>query len=203
MTITLIILVVLGTLYLSSSFSNANAAPKDPKWGSKYGECTTEYDYETDRYLQTCCWREPVPGQILGQEYCQTCTLSGTNCGDKEKKMDPIKIPESTRPPTNNGPGLENPESEQQPSIKSDEVVVLEDTTKKEFKQNPSTNEETKLLSEDFETDNEGVSSSDDTDSEQQTSFFAKKGSGQNSPVPPECPNQGPIPPDCTMKPKF
>jgi hypothetical protein len=22
----------------------------------------------------TCCWREAIPGQILGKEYCQTCT---------------------------------------------------------------------------------------------------------------------------------
>lgn len=35
------------------------------------------------------------------------------------------------------------------------------------------------------------------------TTSFAKKGNSQNSPVPPECPKQGPIPPNCTLKPKF
>jgi hypothetical protein len=38
----------------------------------------------------TCCWREKVPGQILGGKYCQTCTYSGSGetqtvtCTDKE-----------------------------------------------------------------------------------------------------------------------
>lgn len=35
------------------------------------------------------------------------------------------------------------------------------------------------------------------------TTGLAKKGNGQTSPVPPECPKQGPIPPNCTLKPKF
>lgn len=35
------------------------------------------------------------------------------------------------------------------------------------------------------------------------TTGFAKKGNSQTSPVPPECPKQGPIPPNCTLKPKF
>ena len=91
-------------------------------------------------------------------------------------QMDLVKTPDTVRPPTNNEPILENPETEQQPSIRSDDVIVLEDTTEKEFKQNPSANEETELLSEDFET-GKSDSASDDTDSEQQTSFFAKKGS--------------------------
>jgi hypothetical protein len=46
-------------------------------------------------------------------------------------------------------------------------------------------------------------SSSLETSESKQSTNFAKKGNSQNSPVPPECPNQGPIPPDCTMKPKF
>lgn len=37
----------------------------------------------------------------------------------------------------------------------------------------------------------------------EQTASLTNKGDGQNPPVPPECPKQGPIPPDCTMKPKF
>jgi hypothetical protein len=42
-----------------------------------------------------------------------------------------------------------------------------------------------------------------ETSSSESTTSFAKKGNSQNSPVPPECPKQGPIPPNCTMKPKF
>jgi hypothetical protein len=164
-TITFLILTIFSILYLSSSVSSTDAAPKDLRWGAENSNCEDEYDYETDTVVETCCWRESIPGKILGQEYCQTCDKLGKNCGDKEKKMDPTKTPESTRPPTNNEPVLENPETEQQPSIRSDEVIVLEDITDKEFKQNPSSNEETKLLSEEFETD-DASASSDDTDSE-------------------------------------
>lgn len=118
-TITFLILTIYGILYLSSSVSSVDAAPRDPRWGTPNVTCDDEYDYETDTYVKTCCWREPIPGQILGQEYCQTCTSDGKNCGDKEKKMDPIKTPQSARPPTNNDQVLENPETEQQPNPNS------------------------------------------------------------------------------------
>ncbi len=41
------------------------------------------------------------------------------------------------------------------------------------------------------------------TNNSESTTSFAKKGNSQTSPVPPECPKQGPIPPNCTLKPKF
>lgn len=44
---------------------------------------------------------------------------------------------------------------------------------------------------------------SSETSNSEQTTSFSKKGNGQNSPTPPDCPKQGPILPDCTMKPKF
>lgn len=44
-----------------------------------------------DVVTTTCCWRERVPGQILGERYCQTCTYSEdastTDCGPKVKQM--------------------------------------------------------------------------------------------------------------------
>lgn len=47
---------------------------------------------------------------------------------------------------------------------------------------------------------NNSLSSSQGSSAESTTSF-AKKGSSQAAPIPPECPKQGPIPPDCPMKP--
>ena len=41
------------------------------------------------------------------------------------------------------------------------------------------------------------------TNNSESTINYAKKGNSQASPVPPECPKQGPIPPNCTLKPKF
>jgi len=41
------------------------------------------------------------------------------------------------------------------------------------------------------------------TNNSESTTSLAKKGNSQASPVPPECPKQGPIPPNCTLKPKF
>jgi hypothetical protein len=47
-----------------------------------------------------CCWREPIPGSILGQKYCQTCTATTKpgifNCTEKEKQS-------LTAPPTAGG----------------------------------------------------------------------------------------------------
>jgi hypothetical protein len=65
--------------------------------------------------------------------------------------------------------------------------------------QNPSFEEEEVTISE--LTDSENPSS--ETSNSEQSTSLAKKGNGQNSPVPPKCPKQAPIPPDFTMKPKF
>jgi hypothetical protein len=61
-----------------------------------------------------------------------------------------------------------------------------------------------KIPNKDIEQNSEVVESNNsETSNSESTTSFAKKGNSQNSPVPPECPKQGPIPPNCTLKPKF
>lgn len=102
-----VISVLVASLLSSSSFvSSVFAASKDPRWEN--GGCSLK-DYEPGSPTSTCCWREMVPGQILGQEYCQTCDSSTGKCGDKELQMDYSQIPDSVRPPSNGGGVLEQP----------------------------------------------------------------------------------------------
>ena len=51
--------------------------------------------------------------------------------------------------------------------------------------------------------DTDEMSEAIQTNNSESTTNFAKKGNTQTSPIPPECPKQGPIPPNCTLKPKF
>ena len=135
----------------------------------------------------------------MGQEYCQTCVDYSNDCDEKVAQLDFAKTPESTRP-SNNDQVLEDQQTEQ-PSIKSNQGIILEERTiGPDSQQNPSFNGE-EASSE--STESENPSSTLETSNSEQTTNFAKRGNGQNSPVPPECPKQGPIPPDCTMKPKF
>ena len=65
----------------------AYAKPPEVGW-------TNSKDCEITKNVPTtvrCCWRERVPGQILGVTYCQTCTAVRTNptvydCTAKEKQ---------------------------------------------------------------------------------------------------------------------
>jgi hypothetical protein len=72
-------------VYGLSSTPDACAVPPDNRWFS--GNCSGT------KTKQTCCWREPIPGSILGQKYCQTCEqdprdgIEGWNCGPKEKSI--------------------------------------------------------------------------------------------------------------------
>ncbi len=65
--------------------------------------------------------------------------------------------------------------------------------------QNPSFEEEEMTISE--LTDSENPSS--ETSNSEQSTSLARRGNGQNPPVPPQCPKQAPIPPDCTMNQSF
>jgi hypothetical protein len=179
--LTLIAMTIGGVVIFSSSTANIDAATKDPRYDTS-GDCETYFDEKNKESMKTCCWREKVPGQILGQTYCQTCQSNGTNCGDKELQMDLVKVPESSRP--SNDDQLAEDQQVNQPSIRSDESIDLDDGKLKQDSQQDTSNT--------VENSNSGTITS-----------FAKKGNGQTSPVPPECPKQGPIPPNCTMKPKF
>ena len=204
-TLTFTILTIYGIIYLSSSISSVDAAPRDIRYDSSK-DC--KQDISKDE--KTCCWREPVPGKILPETYCQTCDTDGNNCGDKELQMDLVKTPETARPPTNDEPVLENPETEQQPdpgSPPTNQRVPPVNVGILEQLEDSSNNEQSQESDEPTDTNNADTAYNsqeiDELSNSETTNSLSKRGNTQNSPVPPECPKQGPIPPDCTMKPKF
>lgn len=216
--IIIIFLTVGLTMVLTPAISNVNSLPPDSRWGGQMDvNCTGES--KGDRWFVTCCWREPVPGKILGQTYCQKCENTGSS-DNPNWKCDP-KQPQAFESTSNryevvnpnNGKILEETQTTN-PTFEANKGTVLEKNLAEEqqpmqFSQNNEKGQESEELT---ETNNANTASnnqeddvsptSDTTDSEMTTSL-SKRGNAQNSPVPPECPNQGPIPPDCTMKPKF
>jgi hypothetical protein len=69
-----VISVLVAALIYSPSAFFAFAAPPDSRYFTSQG-CDSQGPTTKDGGRRiTCCWREKVPGQILGKEYCQTCT---------------------------------------------------------------------------------------------------------------------------------
>jgi hypothetical protein len=70
-------------VYGMSSTPDACAVPPDSGYRGSYSCSAVKADM-----TKTCCWRERVPGQILGVEYCQTCKVDSehtpTDCEQKE-----------------------------------------------------------------------------------------------------------------------
>ena len=84
---TLAVYAVVISMFVSITTSNVYAAPKDPRYDSAQ-DCTKFKDKKSGIDGYKCCWREPIPGSILGQTYCQTCEgYPSTKCGDKERSM--------------------------------------------------------------------------------------------------------------------
>ncbi len=126
------ILIIGGIVALSSSISNIDAVPKDPRFG---GSCDTKTTKAGDS-IQTCCWREKVPGQYLAKTYCQTCT-NGKNCGDKVLQMQQLETSESSRPLINDG--VAKHPLTQEPTSKSDNGIFVEEgITEQELQHAPS-----------------------------------------------------------------
>lgn len=79
------VVLFLGIALICSSFTPfiVLAAPPASGWGSSK-DCVLN---KTSGEVR-CCWRERVPGQILGVEYCQTCerTAKGWECKQKERQ---------------------------------------------------------------------------------------------------------------------
>jgi hypothetical protein len=63
------IILLVPFAYATFSISDACAAAHHPRYAT--GTCTGD-----DNTGKTCCWREQKEGSILGDTYCQTCTLS-------------------------------------------------------------------------------------------------------------------------------
>lgn len=161
-----------------------------PVWGPA-GEkkCTSDF------FSRTCCWIDDDGGYI--HERCETCIDMGdgtyAHCKIKDGPVaaeDPSTPP---KPPKGNIDGSRAPISEGV----LDQTFTTENNNDKPAE---SSNAEIGALS---ENPSQELSSSslDISDSKQSTNFA--KGNSQNSPVPPECPKQGPIPPNCTLKLKF
>jgi hypothetical protein len=89
-------LVVPATVFLSTTDVLAVAA--DSRFESA-ADCKGGVSWASTVTL-TCCWREPVPGKIVGEVYCQTCLVNedGTtgDCDPKELQM--RQLPEGDLP---------------------------------------------------------------------------------------------------------
>ncbi len=90
-----VVISVFAVTLICSSFTPfiVFAEPPAPGWSASHS-CTKVVS-GGQTVGNKCCWREKVPGQILGKEYCQTCTFVGksTSCGPKEAQS-------ITTPPT-------------------------------------------------------------------------------------------------------
>ena len=206
------ILMLGGIVSLVPLISNVYAVPPDSRWGGQMGvNCTGES--KGDRWFVTCCWREPIPGQILGQEYCQRCENTGTSdnpnwaCDPKQPKAFQSTSERDDAVPPRGGEILDESQPTN-PTFNSNKGTIFEENLAQDqpmqFSSNDEENQEREELT---ETNNPNTESNtqdnDDSSTSETTTSLSKKGNTQNSPVPPECPKQGPIPPDCTMKPKF
>lgn len=188
------------TLIFSSSaiFYDFSVMGK-PVWGPA-GEkkCTSDF------FSRTCCWIDDDGGYI--HERCETCIDMGDGTYAQCKIKDgPVAAEDSSTPPTPPKPPKGNTDESRAPlnSGVSDQALTSEDDGN--YNSVKPTNAEILTQTQNPSEDSTLTSSSSPqiSNSGQDTMNFAKKGSNQNSPVPPECPKQGPIPPNCTMKPKF
>ncbi len=115
------LILVSGTLLLVSFLiswsysSNVFAAPMQEGFKNS-ANCTTSAPTSTSS--MTCCWREKIPGQIVGERYCQTCYYGPngllTSCDDKElqffKTSD--KGQSNTLPPVQDGGNVLEPSTD-------------------------------------------------------------------------------------------
>ncbi|WP_148685427.1 hypothetical protein [Candidatus Nitrosocosmicus hydrocola] len=186
------------SLFLSSTINSNYSVMGKPVWGPA-GEkkCTSDF------FSRTCCWIDDDGGYI--HERCETCTDMGdgtyTNCKIKDGPVaaeDPSTPP---NPPKGNIDGTRAPLNEGvlDQTFTSDDNDNIDEPKNAETLSQLEGNPTQELSS----PSSSSSSSSAESFNEEQTASFTKKGNGPNSPVPPECPKQGPIPPDCTMKPKF
>ena len=110
-------------IYTTTSIPDVCAEIRDPKYDT--GTCTGS---KFSKSGQTCCWREQVPGQILGVTYCQTCKAecdSKGDCNEKctEKTKQATKVPEGDQ----SGPLGQGGVLEQQPTINNSTLDKFKD----------------------------------------------------------------------------
>lgn len=210
-TMTFVVLTLVLAVALTPSVSFVNAVPPDDRWGG--GNSTCEAEFKGDRYFLNCCWREPIPGSILGKAYCQKCENTGTSdkpvwsCEPKQPQAFESTIERDEAIPPRDGEVLDETQPIN-PTFNSNKgSIINENLAEDQPMQFSSNDEQSQESDESIETNNAETESNpqeiDDSSNSETTTSLSKRGNTQNSPVPPECPKQGPIPPDCTMKPKF
>ena len=102
---TLMITAIIAILMTGLAFSSSYVFAEKPD--SQYpnsGNCT--FSGPSSDESQTCCWREKIPGKILGERYCQSCKwVEGqgwVDCTQKELQM--LDLPPNPPPSSPSGP---------------------------------------------------------------------------------------------------
>jgi hypothetical protein len=131
-------LLLVAFLFSLQSVSNIFAVPMQQGFKDS-ANCTTSAPTSTSS--MTCCWREKIPGSILGERYCQTCFYGPngliTSCDDKELQYvkTPSKDQSNTLPPLQGGGNVL-----QEPSTDSKLPQLLQkDSILEKLQQNNST----------------------------------------------------------------
>lgn len=151
----MIVSIMVFSLIISIFIPNVHAAPKDPRYKID-SDCDTVYDKKQKKYMETCCWRERVPGQLLANTYCQTCEEYTNNCGDKVLQMPHIEQNKPTKPLLNNDIVTENPPQLQPSSPTSDKGVIVREPLQPQ-ETNDNGNEVAESLSRDSQSNSDGV----------------------------------------------
>jgi hypothetical protein len=173
---TLVISVIVLSIIISISIPNGYAAPRDPRYGVN-SSCDTVYDKKEKKYNETCCWREMVPGQILGNTYCQTCEKYTNNCGDKVLQRHLAEQTKPMDPLVNNDIVTENPTPLHPSSPTSDSGVIV-----REPLQQLESNNNDNGVDDPFSGDSQSKSDDDgDTDTQQKSDVSDKSDEFSNS----------------------
>ena len=152
------------SIIISISIPNGYAAPKEPR-NDENAKCSTVYDKKEKKNKETCCWREMVPGKILGNTYCQTCDSYSNNCGDKVLQN---RLAEQTKPLDpliNNDIVTENPTTLEPSSPTSSSGMIVTEPLQ-QMETNDDSNKVDGGLSEDSQSNSDDVS---DTDTQQES----------------------------------
>jgi hypothetical protein len=208
--LTFAVLTLVLAVALTPSVSYVKAVPPDDRWG---GESTCEAEFKGDRYFLNCCWREPIPGSILGKAYCQKCENTGTSdnpvwtCEPKQPQAFESTTERDEAVPPRDGEVLDETQPTN-PTFNPNKGTIINENLAEDqpiqFSSNEEQSQGSEESSEEINPNTESNSQENDGSStSESTTSLSKRGNTQNSPVPPECPKQGPIPPDCTLKPKF
>jgi hypothetical protein len=215
-------------LVLSVTMSSAYAIPPEHPESCQIDD-TADQDLWQCCWTET----DPSDPEQIEIYKCQHCWIDNgkVDCSTPDPDPSPFPTREEDISPGDSGV-IEQPPSDNTPPIRSDNSVspnqdsnIIDETQPNsnppqfdqrvpagnvgilEQLEDSSNNEQSQESQESTETNNVETASisqeNDETSNSETTTSLSKRGNTQNSPVPPECPKQGPIPPDCTMKPKF